>query len=104
MTKESYNEALKALEEKRKKELFELKKKYVIANKKFSVGDIIQDDFTKEDIIRIERIKIAHNHYKTGLPEALYFGMALTQKLEPVKRGNKEKSIFDERAHKFEIK
>lgn len=77
MKKEAYTKSLDILRKKHKLELFNLAKKYALANSKYEIGDVISDGVS---IIRIERIQISCTSIMDFLPCCVYFGPLLKKK------------------------
>jgi|LakMenEpi03Aug12_release.lakeMendotaPanAssembly.Ray.scaffolds.fasta_scaffold1040893_1 hypothetical protein len=66
----------------------ELYREFAYANNPYKIGDIVTDN---TGTIKIEKIKI---YLGLGIyPQCVYFGVELTKKGEPNKRGNK-RSIY----------
>jgi len=54
-------------------------------NKRFKVGDIIQDSYG--NLIKMESVKYRKPYHLSDTPVLYYFGKALTKKLQPRKDG-----------------
>jgi hypothetical protein len=88
MTKEVYDKKwmkIKMSFEAAKEELY---REFAYANNPYKIGDIVTDHM---GTIKIEKIKI---YLGLGTyPQCVYFGVELTKKGEPNKRGNK-RSVY----------
>jgi hypothetical protein len=85
MTPEQYKEKLKEIQEKHKKELFQLDKEYALLNNTYKIGDIIEDHQGK---IKIEKFLI-YKGYNNNLPICVYLGVELKKDETPTKKGDK---------------
>lgn len=83
MTEEEYKKAQKEIEKEKNEQLHKLRSKFVEENKKFSVGDIIRNQYT---IIRVD--KISYSTWYSDLPKVAYIGCELTKKLSERKDGS----------------
>ena len=78
MTKETYEQKMKALEKNFKAEKEKLYLEYMNENAKYKVGDFITDG---SNIIKVERIKCTVYHYST--PSIYYVGLEMKKDLTP---------------------
>lgn len=82
MTKEELDLAEKALYEEYYKKKLSLRMKYAEINRKYEVGDILEDHF---HILKVEAI----GYYLSGdIPQVLYKGTELKKNLTPAKKQN----------------
>lgn len=81
MNIEQYKEQKKALYDDYQRKLTQLSFEYMMANKKYQIGDIIE---SHAGIIKVEKITFYLEH--DGTPNAVYKGQSLTKKFEPKKK------------------
>ena len=84
MTKVEYHEKLDAIQKKCKEKETALRKEFVMANKKYDIGDIVGDS---HHIIEIEDIMVSRISI---YPSAVYRGIRLNKALQPFKSGERE--------------
>lgn len=91
MTPQEYDKALAELKDKHQQEIFQLKKKYAFANKKFNIDDIITDGFTTIQVKQLSLYASLSNY-----PSLCYKGIQLTKDFKVSKRQT-DTIIYDNR-------
>jgi hypothetical protein len=90
MTQEEYKSKVNEINNDHQEKLRLLAKEYAYSNNPYSIGDIVTDPVGS---IKIEQIKYQKGSIWSSFPSCIYFGIELTKKGEPNKRGNK-RSVF----------
>ncbi len=85
-SKEDYKHKTLMLAEKHKEEVFQLKKKYAMANSSVQVGDMVTDHMGS---VKVERIKIHTGYHVDDLPSCVYYGPCYTKSGRPFKSGER---------------
>lgn len=85
MTEECFKTKKKNLEEKLKKDLFELYKEFCFSNNPYGIGDKVMDKWG--GVLVLDKMGISMRY--SGIPECVYYGPRLTKKGEPYKSGER---------------
>jgi len=83
MKKEEYHRREDAIQQKYLDKLNALKKEYMMANKKYSIGDVIE---SYSYIIEVDNITVSNMFI---YPTAVYHGQVLNKDLTPSKKGTR---------------
>lgn len=101
MSPEEYKEKLKTIKKEYESDIVKLNKKFVLDNRKFNPGDIIQDE---KDIIIIEKVLFYFKHdNEESVPSIAYSGKKLTMRGEE-RKDKKTEIIHEKVARKYNRK
>ena len=89
MTKEEYLQKKQGLYDEYKKKLSILQRDCAYKNKKYKIGDIVEDHY---HIIRIEKIEFCLNF--ESFPKCKYLGTCLTEKLQ-LKKDQRHNTCYE---------
>ncbi len=86
MKKDDYTHRKRMLIEKHKDELFQLAKRYALANSSVKIRDMFTDHI---GTVKVETIKIYTGNHFNDFPSCVYYGPCYTKSGNPFKSGEK---------------